>query len=54
MKTVLVSLPDGIHEIIEKELIGKLGYSRSEVVRVLVITQLIELGYLGKGKKKEV
>ena len=52
MKTVLVSLPDGIHTIIEKELVGKVGESKSEVIRTLVVTQLIELGYVGKVEKK--
>jgi hypothetical protein len=51
MKTVLVSLPDGVNAIIEKELIGKVGESKSEVVRTLVVAHLMELGYIGKGEK---
>jgi len=53
MKTVLVSLPEGVYEIIEKELIGKLGESKSEVVRTLVATKLMELGYIGKEIRNE-
>jgi len=48
MKSILVSLPEGINAIIEKELIGKIGESKSEVVRTLVIAHLMELGYIGK------
>lgn len=48
MKTILVSLPEGVNAIIEKELIGKVGESKSEVVRTLVVAHLMELGYIGK------
>jgi len=51
MKTILVSLPDGVNAIIEKELIGKIGESKSEVVRTLVVAHLMELGYMRKGEK---
>lgn len=51
MKTILVSLPDGVNAIIEKQLIGKVGESKSEVVRTLVIAHLMELGYIGKEKR---
>jgi hypothetical protein len=51
MKTVLVSLPDGVNAIIEKELIGKVGESKSEIVRTLVVARLMEMGYLNKGEK---
>ncbi len=51
MKPVLVSLPDGVNAIIEKELIGKVGESKSEVVRTLVVAHLMELGYLNWREK---
>jgi len=44
MKKVLVSLPDGIYEII-KELKGEIGESDSGVVRNIVIAYLSEQGY---------
>jgi metal-responsive CopG/Arc/MetJ family transcriptional regulator len=53
MKRVLVSLPDGIKEIID-ELRGKMGESDSEIVRTIVIAYLSEKGFLvkkGEGEK---
>ena len=50
MKRILVSLPEGIFNIV-KELKGKLGESDSEVVRDIVIAYLSEQGYLTKGGK---
>jgi len=47
MKKVLVSLPEGIFQII-RSLKGKLGESDSEVVRTMVISFLSEKGYLVK------
>lgn len=47
MKRVLVSLPDGIKEIID-ELRGKMGESDSEIVRTIVIAYLSEKGFLVK------
>lgn len=51
MKTILVSFPEGVNAIIEEELIGKIGGSKSEVVRTLVVAQLMQLGYIRKGEK---
>jgi len=51
MKTILVSFPEGVNAIIEKELIGKIGGNKSEVVRTLVVAQLMQLGYIRKGEK---
>lgn len=48
MKRILVSFPEGIHEIL-KELKGKIGESDSEIVRNIVIAYLSEKGYLTKG-----
>lgn len=50
MKKVLVSLPEGIYNLIQ-ELKGRFGESDSEVVRIIVISFLSEKGYLSKGEK---
>lgn len=47
MKKVLVSLPEGIFEIIQ-DLKGNLGESNSEVVRNILIAYLSEQGYFSK------
>lgn len=47
MKKVLVSLPEGIFQIV-RDLKGQLGESDSEVVRTMVISFLSEKGYLAK------
>lgn len=46
MRRALVSLPDGVWKVIDKELKGKLGDGDSEVIRNLVIAHLTEKGYL--------
>ena len=46
MKRALVSLPDGIWDIIENELKGKFGNKNSEVIRNIVLAYLSEKGYL--------
>lgn len=51
MKKVLVSLPEGIHAIIEKELMGRIGESKSGIIRNIVITYLKEMGYLDKKRR---
>lgn len=48
MKRVLVSIPDGAWEIIEKELKGKIGERDSEIIRNIVLAYLSEKGYLKK------
>jgi len=50
MKKVLVSLPEGIYNLIQ-ELKGKFGKSDSEIVRTLVISFLSKKGYLSKREK---
>jgi len=47
MKKVLVSLPEGIYDIV-KELKGKIGESDSEVIRTIVTSYLSEKGYFSK------
>lgn len=51
MRRALVSLPDGVWNIIDSDLKGQIGDGDSEVIRNLVIAYLTEKGYLLKGKK---
>jgi len=53
MRRALVSLPDGVWNIIDKDLKGQLGDGDSEVIRNLVIAYLSEKGYLLKGKEQQ-
>lgn len=53
MRRALVSLPDGVWNIIDNDLKGQIGDGDSEVIRNLVISYLTEKGYLLKGKKTE-
>jgi len=41
MKRILVSIPDGAWEIIEKELKGKIGERDSEIIRNIVFGLLV-------------
>ncbi len=52
MRRALVSLPNGVWEVIDKELKGKLGDGDSEVIRNIVISHLMEKGYLLPEKAK--
>ncbi len=54
MRRALVSLPDYVWQVIDQELKGKLGNGDSEVIRVVVISYLIEKGYLLKPSKKKM
>jgi metal-responsive CopG/Arc/MetJ family transcriptional regulator len=53
MKKILVSLPDGVVNIIDKELIGKVGQTRSDTLRTIIMNWLNTQGYLAKGEKHE-
>jgi len=46
VKKVLVSLPEGIMDILDSELKGKIGTKDSEIIRAIVIAYLSEKGYL--------
>jgi len=46
MKKILVSIPTGSWDIIEKKLKGKIGEKDSEIVRNIVLAYLSEKGYL--------
>jgi metal-responsive CopG/Arc/MetJ family transcriptional regulator len=52
LRRALVSLPDGVWQVIDKELKGKIGDGDSEVIRNLVIAHLTEKGYLLPNKSK--
>jgi hypothetical protein len=47
-KRILVSIPDGAWDVIEKQLKGKMGDKDSEIVRNIVLAWLAEQGYFGK------
>jgi len=57
-KRVLVTIPQGTWEIIEKELKGKLGDKDAEILRNIIISWLIEHGFIDKkpreGAKEEI
>ena len=53
MKKIIVSLPDGIVEILNKEVIGKVGEGYSDTIRNIILNWLGEQGYLAKGGKHE-
>jgi hypothetical protein len=53
MKKILVSLPDGVVQTIEKELIGNVGQTMSDTLRTIIVSWLSEKGYLTKGGKHE-
>jgi metal-responsive CopG/Arc/MetJ family transcriptional regulator len=46
MKKILVSLPDGVVDLLDKKLVGKLGEGYSDTLRTIVISWLSEKGYL--------
>jgi hypothetical protein len=53
VKKVLVSLPEGVVRIIDRELIGKVGEGYSDTLRTIIMSWLAEQGYLTKGEKRE-
>jgi hypothetical protein len=52
MKKVLVSLPDGVVNILDKEVIGKIGEGYSNTLRTIIMNWLGEKGYLTKKVEK--
>ena len=52
MKKILVSLPDGVVEILDKEIVGKLGEGYSDTLRTIIMNWLGDQGYLAKGGKQ--
>jgi len=53
MRKVLVALPKEIVELIDRELLGKLGEGYSDTLRTIIMSWLSEKGYLTKGGKVE-
>ncbi len=51
MKKILVVLPDGVVEVLDKELVGRLGEGYSDTLRTIIMNWLGEQGYLAKGGK---
>ena len=51
MKKIIVSLPDGIVKILDKEVIGKVGEGYSDTLRTIILNWLGEQGYLAKKEK---
>lgn len=54
MRRALISLPDGVLNIIDNDLKGQIGDGDSEVIRNVVITYLADKGYLLEGKQNIV
>ncbi len=53
MKKILVSLPESIVEILDKEVVGKIGEGYSDTLRTIIVNWLGENGYLAKGGKQK-
>lgn len=51
-RRALVSLPEGVWQVIDEQLKGKIGNGDSEVIRNIVMAYLLERGYLLKPKEK--
>ena len=48
MKKILVALPEGVVNLLDKELVGKLGEGHSDTLRTIIMNWLSEHGYLTK------
>jgi len=53
MRKILVALPAEIVNLIDTDLIGKLGEGYSDTLRTIIMNWLSEKGYLNKGGKGE-
>jgi len=53
MKKIIVSLPDGVIEILDKEVVGKIGEGYSDTLRTIIMNWSGEQGYLAKGGENE-
>ena len=53
MRKILVALPTDIVDLIDKELLGKMGDGYSGTLRAIIISWLSGQGYLAKGGKYE-
>jgi hypothetical protein len=54
MKKILVALPSDIVDLVDAELIGKLGEGYSDTLRTIILNWLSEKGYLNKGGTSEI
>ena len=52
MRKILVALPTDIVDLIDNELVGKMGEGYSDTLRAIIISWLSRQGYLAKGGKK--
>ena len=52
MKKIIVSLPDGVIEILDKDVVGKIGEGYSDTLRTIIMNWLGEQGYLAKSGKQ--
>ena len=50
---MLVSLSDGVVKTLDNELIGKVGQTRSDTLRTIILNCVSEQGYLAKGGRHE-
>jgi hypothetical protein len=53
MKKILVALPKGVVDILDQEIVGKLGEGYSDTLRTIIMNWLSAQGYLAKGGKVE-
>jgi hypothetical protein len=53
MKKILVALPENIADLLNRELVGKIGETNSDTLRTIIMSWLSEKGYLTKGGKHE-
>lgn len=53
MRKILVALPKEIVDLIDRELVGKLGEGYSDTLRSIILMWLGQQGYLQKGGKIE-
>ena len=51
MRKVLVALPNEIIDLLDKEIVGKLGEGYSDTLRTIIMNWLSEKGYFTKGEK---
>jgi hypothetical protein len=51
MRKVLVSLPENVANLLNTELVGKIGETCSDTLRTIIMSWLSEKGYLTKGGK---
>jgi hypothetical protein len=51
MRKVLVALPENVADLLNTELVGKIGETCSDTLRTIIMSWLSEKGYLTKGGK---